>query len=298
MQLKNSALCWCLAGAALAVPSVPIIAQMQEESPAPPILMVTIEQIKEGREAAHVMAEEAWPRIFRKGDVKSYYVGMASESGPSEAWFLEPYDSLGGMENTRAGIEKAFAADLEKANVEDGELRTGSRTLLAVFRGDLSYRPAEAMSLMPKSRHMGVTVIHIKYGHDADLVQLARLLIDGYEKSNSNQPVLAYQQISGGSAGTYLLFAPMDLLARMDEGPARLAAARQMMGERNRVHFDSLAPEVIQSSESLLFAFEPHMSYVSPEFAAVDPGFWNPKPEATAKPVRRTKNAAKAAAGQ
>jgi hypothetical protein len=267
----------CLVG--VAPLSSQMAAQMQDESPAPQVLMVVREQIKEGREAAHVKAEEAWPRIFQKGNVKTHYLGMTTESGPSEAWFLEPYDSFGGMEKARAEIEQSpMAADLEVANVQDGELRTGSRNMLAVFRGDLSYHPAEAMSSLPKCRHMAVTVLRIKYGHDAELVQAARLLIDGDEKSNSDQPVLTYQVVSGGPSGAYLLFSPMDSLARMDAAPARMAAARQAMGDRNRQHFDTLAPEVVQSSESLLFAFNPRMSYVSKEFAAGDPEFWIPKP--------------------
>lgn len=278
----------CLAGGALFVP--PMAAQMPDESPVPRILMVTTEQIKEGREAAHARAEEAWPRIFQKGNVKTHYIGMTAESGPSQAWFLEPYESFGGMEKERAEIEKAFAADLEKANVEDGELRTGSRTWLAVFRNDLSYRAAEAVSSLAKCRHMGVTVLRIKYGQDADLVQLARLIVDGYDKSGSDQPVLAYQEILGGPSGTYLLFSPMDSLARMDSGPARMAAARQAMGDRNRQRFDALSPEVVQSSESLLFAFEPRMSYVSKEFAAGDPDFWTPKPTEPVKPARKPKS--------
>jgi hypothetical protein len=188
------------------------------------------------------------------------------------------------MEKARAAVDESpLAADLEAANAQDGELRTGSRTLLAVFRDDLSFHPAEAMSSMPKCRHMGVTVVRIKYGHEADLAQLAKLLIEGDEKSNSGQPVLAYQVVSGGPSGTYLLFSPMDSLARMDAAPARMAAARQAMGDRNRQHFDMLAPEVVQSTESLLFAFNPRMSYVSKEFAAADPGFWNPKPKPASK---------------
>jgi hypothetical protein len=175
---------------------------------------------------------------------------------------------------------------LEVANVQDGDLRTGSRNLLAVFRGDLSYHPADAMSSLPKCRHMAVTVLRIKYGHDAELAQAAKLLIDGDDKSGSDQPVLAYQVVSGGPSGTYLLFSPMDSLAHMDAAPARMAAARQAMGERNRQHFDTLAPDVVQSSESLLFAFNPRMSYVSKDFAAGDPDFWIPKlkPPAKRKP--------------
>lgn len=273
----------CLAGIAQ-LPSR-MAAQTQDEtpSPAPKVLMVVTEQIKEGREAAHAKAEEAWPRIFQKGNVTSYYVGMTAESGPSEAWFLEPYDSFAGMEKSRAEIQHSFAAELEAANVQDGDLRTGSRTLLAVYRNDLGYHQAEAMSSMPKCRHMGVTVLRIKYGHDADLVQLSKLLADGYEKSNSDQPVLIYQVVSGGPSGTYLLFSPMDSLAHLDLAPARVAAARQAMGERNQKRFDALAQDVVQLTESLLFAFDPRMSYVSKEFAAADPEFWNPKPKPPTK---------------
>jgi hypothetical protein len=276
----------CLAG--IAQLSSQMAAQVStplEEAPAPRVLMVVREQIKEGREAAHAKAEEAWPRIFRKGNVTSNYLGMTSESGPSEAWFLEPYDSLGGMEKARAEIQhSSLAPDLEVANAADGELRTGSRTLLAVFRNDLSYRPAQAMSSLPKCRHMAVNILRIKYGHDADLAQLAKLLIDGDEKSGSDQPTLTYQVISGGSSDLYLIFWPMDSLARMDTAPARAAATRQAMGDRNEKHFEMLAPEVVQSSESLLFAFDPRMSYVSKEFAAADPDFWNPAPKAPVKP--------------
>ena len=280
--LPIAAIGLCLAGAAR------MGAQMLEEAPAPKVLMVVREQIKEGREAAHVKAEEAWPRIFQKGNVKTHYVGMTAESGPSEAWFLEPYDSFGGMEKERAQIlQSSLAAELQAADLVDGDLRTGSRNLLAVFRGDLSYHAAEAISSMPKCRHMAVTILRIKYGHEAELTQAAKLLIDGDEKSGSDQPVLTYQVVSGAPSGTYLLFSPMDSLARMDAAPARMAAARQAMGERNRQHFDTLAPEAVQSAESLLFAFNPRMSYVSTEFAAGDPEFWTPRPPPPAKPARK-----------
>lgn len=284
--MKPSVLPIALAGLCLSFVN-PVNAQMPDEPAVPKLLRVEREQIKEGREAAHTKSEEAWPRIFRKGNVTStYYIGMTAETGPPEAWFLEPYDSFGGMEKARTEIQRSavMKPELEAANVEDGDLRTGSRSLLAIFRADLSYRAPEAISGLAKCRYMGVSVLHIKYGHDADLAQAAKLLIDGDEKSNSDQPALTYQVISGGSAGTYLIFSPMDSLARMDAGPARTAAARQAMGEKNRQRFDGLAVEMVQSSESLLFSFEPRMSYVSKEFAAVDPEFWEPKPEPTAKP--------------
>ena len=289
--MKSSVLTIAIVGLYTAAP-IGMRAQMTDESSVPKVLMVTQEQVKEGREGAHARSETAWPRIFQKGNVRTHYIGMASESGPSEAWFLEPYESFGAMEKERAAIlHSAMAPELETANVTDGELRTGSRTLLTVFRGDLSFHAAEAMQSLPKCRYMGVTVLNINYGREADLVQLAHLLIDGDEKSGSDQPALTYQVISGAPAVMYLLFAPMDSLARMDAAPARSTATRQAMGERNRQHFDALAAEVVHSSENLLFSFDPRMSYVSKEFAAADPAFWTPaepaKPAAKAKPARK-----------
>ena len=251
---------------------LPLGAQLSappEESNAPKVLMVIREQLKEGREAAHVKSEEAWPRLFAKINAPSHYLGMTAESGPSEAWFLEPYDSFGAMQKEREAIlSSPIAPELEAANVVDGDLRTGSRTMLSVFRGDLSDRATEAMNSLPKCRFLSVTVLHIKYGHDDELTQAAA----------SDQPMLAYQVVSGGASGTYLLFSPMDSLDRLDAAPAR-----QALGNRVPKHRETLPPEIVQGSERLLFSINPRMSYVSKEFAAADPDFWNPKPKPRAK---------------
>ncbi len=275
----------CLSGAH------PLRAQMPEDGAVPKVLLVMREQIKEGREAAHSKTEEAWPRIYRKGNFTTYSLAMTSETGAAEAWFLEPHDSFAGMEKDRAAIQNSpLAGDLEAAETADGEMRTGSRVLVAVFRGELSYAAAEAMASLPKCRHISVTLLRIRYGRDADLVQAAKLLIAGDQMSNSAQPVLTYQVVSGGPAGLYLLFSPMATLARLDDAPARSAAARQAMGEHNRQRFDGLAADTVQSAESLLFAVNPAMSYVSKEFAAADPAFWNPRPKPPAKPAVRRKH--------
>src|SRR5579871_5531886 len=107
-----------------AVGCLPAVAQIPE--PAPKVLMVIREQVKEGRENAHRRAEGAWPRIFQKGNVTTHYLGMTAESGRSEAWFLEPYESFASMEKERAAIMHSLAAELDAPNVADGELRTGS----------------------------------------------------------------------------------------------------------------------------------------------------------------------------
>ena len=52
----------------------------------------------------------------------------------------------------------------------------------------------------------------------------------------------------------------------------------QAMGDAGAKRFVKLEGDTIASSEALLFLLNPKMSYVSKDFAAADPGFWNPKP--------------------
>jgi len=49
----------------------------------------------------------------------------------------------------------------------------------------------------------------------------------------------------------------------------------------------------VMSSETSTYWMTPEMSYVDKQFAAVDPGFWNPKPEpVAAKPKPRKRKPA------
>ena len=49
------------------------------------------------------------------------------------------------------------------------------------------------------------------------------------------------------------------------------------MGEDGMKRFAELSAAAIECSENNLFAFDPAMSYVSPEWIKADPEFWTPK---------------------
>jgi hypothetical protein len=66
---------------------------------------------------------------------------------------------------------------------------------------------------------------------------------------------------------------------------------RTAMGNDERKDLDKEASEVYMSSETSTYAFAPDMSYVEKEFAAADPGFWNPKPAMMVKPKPKKKMA-------
>jgi hypothetical protein len=76
---------------------------------------------------------------------------------------------------------------------------------------------------------------------------------------------MAYQVISGATAGTYLFLAPLTSLKSLDDGIARTpihaeSSKAAVENEIGRVH--------------LLFRVEPAMSYVSDDFASADVDFW------------------------
>ena len=50
------------------------------------------------------------------------------------------------------------------------------------------------------------------------------------------------------------------------------------MGEENAATMLKTSAAVTATTESFLFALNPRLSYVSREFAAVDPDFWTPRP--------------------
>jgi hypothetical protein len=105
-----------------------------------------------------------------------------------------------------------------------------------------------------------------------------------------------YQIVSGLPDGTYLLFQPVTSLKVLDGEATRSRAMLQAMGDTGVKRFLKGVGDTVVSSESVLFSIDPRMSYVSKDFAAGDPGFWNPKPEETKAPAKpRSKAAAKPA---
>ncbi|HEX4594370.1 MAG TPA: hypothetical protein VH157_08845 [Bryobacteraceae bacterium] len=74
-------------------------------------------------------------------------------------------------------------------------------------------------------------------------------------------------------AGTYVFVAPFPTLKILDEGFAKTPAYAEGVQEAGK----KAASETQISLERLLLRVEPGLSYVSDEFAAGDPDFWNSK---------------------
>jgi hypothetical protein len=258
-------------------PALPLFGQ--QPSGPPPVLRIFREDIKEGKSAAHEKTEAAFMQAAAKANYPAHILGLTSITGTSLAIFLEGHDTFASIMDSQAVMDKPEFGVIDAA---DAEVRINQRSMLAVYRPELSYA-ADKVDLS-KMRFFSIETIRVREGPDQKFEEAAKALVAGAEKSGDNQPVAAYQVVSGAPNGTYLLLEPMASLKSLDEGPQRQRAVRQALAspdpERNMA-------ASIANSESILFAVSPQMSYVPKEWIAADAQFWTPKPVTTTKAAHK-----------
>ena len=263
----------------LLLPGVLIPAIAQQSAP-PPVMGISREAIKEGRSAAHEKVEMDYARAFRKANLSNHYLALDTMSGPSEVWFLEAFPSFAAVEQMEKDTQKPpMKSDLEMLDSRDGELRASSRNMYAVYRKELSYRPDKIN--IGKARYFMITSLRVRLGKQAEFMNGAKMVLGGYEKSNSDMPMVAYEVIAGAPDGLFLFMSPMESLKTLDGEEAREKAFMEALGPENAAQLLKGTGDVFNSMESSLFSVNPRMSYVSKEVEDVDPGYWRPKPAAT-----------------
>ena len=205
-------------------------------------------------------------------------VGMASTTGMPQTWTVELHNTFASIEDLDkaiSGMPAALPAHDSFGQPQE-DLLAPPRTMIALYEPDWSYRPDEAIRLLPKARYVGVTIHRIHVGLESDFEQLVRLRKLTNDSVNLNRPELAYRVVSGAPAGMYLLIAPLVSLRAIDDGVADVPAfAAPVADERAKAAPKEAEIEI--GREHLLFRVEPRLSYVSDDFAAIDEAFWRGK---------------------
>ncbi len=275
------ALCLCLLFISAAV--------AQDLAPTPPPKMIQIyrEEIKTGKGAAHQKAEAAYVRTFTKYNFPTHYVALTTLTGPEEAWFISRYESYAdfgkdqAFEDSHAGMRAELSANDEA----DGALRNASRSIFATYRADLSYRPGVNI---PSQHFDSITIVRVRPGHIADFEAARKIIKDAHEKTALKFNYSVYQVNSGMPAGTFLIITPFKTMADIDAaGPLHGQTYRDAVGDDGRRKLDELSNSGTLSSETMLFAVAPKMSYPAKEWIASDPAFWAPKPAAMPAPAAK-----------
>lgn len=243
----------------------------QDDSmPGPPkVAQIIREEIKPGRDQAHVMNETAWTEAFRKAHF-SPGLGIVSVTGPSEVWFLNGYASFADMEkdSQRMQTDPMLRRALETYGPKEADLVNESRTMTVRYRRDLSYGDNVNIG---EYKYFQVTQVRFRLGESVE--DYYKALNDARTKANVATHTAVYQVTSGAPVGSYITFIPMKSMAEWDAPPnTALQAAQKETG------WTDMVPKAVLNAESRLFAFSPQMSIPTKEMIAADPGFWNPKP--------------------
>jgi hypothetical protein len=238
------------------------------------MIKIVREDMKPGKGAAHEKIESAFARAFQASKYPNY-VGCERLTGPTQAWFLEGYANYAGIEAAlKIASSEPLKSNLSQLDVQDGELRSGERTMIAQYMKDLSYT-RNAFNLA-RMRFLFVNVIQVQRGHAQDFAEWSKIRSAAWEKVGDPGSGAMYRVSEGTVEPTYLMIWPMESLKYLDDETPWVN--RTVMGESFE-RYRQLMRDALVSTEIILFAVNPKMSNPPKAYVEANPDFWAPKPK-------------------
>ena len=254
----------------------------------PRVLLIVREDIKPGMMAMHNRHSATYAGMFGKLQTPNHRIAMIPVAGSeNEVLYVTAGDSFADLERITKDTDRKMESisgtmgdQLDRLEKEAPDMHAGMRDMMAVFRPELSYKPGADI---PKMRYFAVTTVRVRPGQTEQYEEYLKTLLNpARDKAKAEISVAVYQVVAGTQGGTYMSFRPMKSLAEYD---LRVAPrVREAMSDDQRKKADKVASESIMFTETSIYAFNPRMSYLSKEFTAGDPAFWNPPMEVAAKP--------------
>jgi hypothetical protein len=289
----------CLSLAVCAVLLGAVCASAQNPPQLPKVLWIYREDVKPARGSSHQRVEQGLAQHWAKNKVEPFLAVEAVSGNATEVMFFSGYGSLAAMEKDFQTFGKASSgAEYDALEKQEAELVNSVRSMVAVLRPDMSYHADHFMSVMPQSRYFSIETFRVRLGHDADFAAGGKLFQNAFEKMKREQPYAMYQVVMGAPEGTYLLIAPMKSLKEVDDDYASQDALMQAMGADNLEKMMKSTGDVFISIESNVYSFNPSMSNVPKDIAAMDPKFWTPKPMVKRPPAAKKEPAKPATVGK
>jgi hypothetical protein len=248
----------------------------------PNYLYIVREEVKIGRSAEHEKLEAGWPAAYEKAKSTDYYVAFESITGPSEAWFVAPYDSHAALGETmkREDTDPVLSAELNRLSRADAEHVNSVRVIFARGRKDLSHG---AFPDIGKVRFSEISWFRVRPGHEAGFEAAAKAYGAAAQRSAPNVAYRVYEIIAGAPSPTYLVFSSVSSFAEFDQMMAAGDKVMTSFTPQEGAAMQSFFKEGLINFETHRFRINPVMSYVPKETRAEDPDFWMPK-----KPAAKT----------
>ena len=284
---------WLVTALFLFCMMIPTMTPAQEETPptvagAPPQMLVLVHrEFVPGKAPERHKLEGAIARTCNQFIVPNSWIDLESLTGSPEALSFDPFDSFEQVEAAYWDWAQIFGShpDLARMQGELDALVSSERTIIAVRRDDLGYRP-QAIDFS-KARFVRVLEIRVFPGRERDFAEAFRILAGAHEKITADTPWVVYQVNAGMPSPTFVIFLPLRTLKQNDDLLDWQRRLRELEGDEAVQRIEQIAHDAYISTESNLYAISPEMSHVSKEFADGDPGFWSPKSPSTAKPTPR-----------
>jgi len=242
----------------------------------PKLLTIYREQIKVGHAAAHVKTESGWPVAFGKAKSPDHYLALASMSGPSEVWFIAPWDSYTawGKSMARDEANAELTAELDRLSMADAEHVESLRIIEATSRPDLSHG---AYPDLNKMRFWELTIFRVRPGHEDQFAAAAKAYKAVASRAMPKAAWRVYQVSAGLPGPTYIVFSSVAAFGEFDAMAAESEAAGKAMTPEEQAVLQKFSAEALINSETNRYRLDPNMSYVSAETKAADPAFWSKK---------------------
>jgi hypothetical protein len=273
-----------------------VLAQTPPAHSPPKVLYLVREDIKPGMMPAHNKHSASFATIFGRLQTPNYRIALVPIAGSeNEVVYLTGADTFAELEGMLQATDKKMGAatgttraDLTRLQGEAPQLHAAMRDMLAIYRPELSFNPGV---VLPQMRYFTITTVRLKPGKDAEYAEYVQKIVNiaRTKAKVDNLHAAVFQVISGTGGGTYMIFRPMKSLGELDD-PVNMRV-RAAMSDDTRKDADKTYSDTVMSSDTSTYWLTPEMSYVQKEFAAVDPTFWNAKPEPLAtkpKPRKRT----------
>jgi hypothetical protein len=273
-----------------------VLAQTPPAHSPPKVLYLVREDIKPGMMPAHNKHSASFATIFGRLQTPNYRIALVPVAGSeNEVVYLTGADTFAELEGMLQATDKKMGAatgttraDLTRLQGEAPQLHAAMRDMLAIYRPELSFNPGV---VLPQMRYFTITTVRLKPGKDAEYAEYVQKIVNiaRTKAKVDNLHAAVFQVISGTGGGTYMIFRPMKSLGELDD-PVNMRV-RAAMSDDTRKDADKTYSDTVMSSDTSTYWLTPEMSYVQKEFAAVDPTFWNAKPEPLAtkpKPRKRT----------
>jgi hypothetical protein len=267
----------------MSVAAISVARAQNTPHPPPNLLLIVREEIKPGEMPAHALEAMRFVQVQKKANarlpenMRDGRLAMTPVAGnENEVSYLWAYDSFADFEAKHREADKlstgVMRADFEQ--LPDARLHASQRDTLASYRPDLSYNVGGTD--VATARFMSMQVIRLKPGHEDEYWAARKKILHAAFDKSGYKGSLAVFQVRGGMPGpAYIIFRPMKSLGDLD---TNATVMRDAMAA-NADEWNKMADRSVVLNETTIYAFDPRLSVVSPDFAAHDtasPSFWNP----------------------